>query len=148
MKKLTVLSVNISEKKGTIKKSVNEIFVEKTGIRNDAHASNEGIRQVSLLGTESIYKFVSDTGKKIEFGEFAENITTEGILLYELNVGDKLQNENVILEVSQIGKECHGTTCNIFKQVGKCIMPTEGIFCIVLKEGILKPNDSLFLVQK
>ena len=144
---ITIKSVNISEKKGTIKLPVNEISLTNYGVEGDAH-SGPWNRQVSLLGTESIMKFEKDAGRKIKAGEFAENITTEGLELWKLNPLDRFVNDEVILEVTQIGKECHGTSCTIFKEVGNCVMPKEGIFCRVIKPGILKPGDTLQYIPK
>lgn len=135
-----IISVNISEKKGTIKLPVNKIELNLQGVKNDAHAGNWH-RQVSLLAEESIKKFEIEAGRKIQFGEFAENITTRGIILHETNPGDKLLIGNTKLEVTQIGKKCHGTNCEIFKQVGNCVMPKEGIFAKVIEPGIIKPGS-------
>jgi len=142
MSSIKILSVNISEKKGTIKKPVATIQLTKTGVNGDAHAGNWN-RQVSLLGIESIRKFEKDAGRKINYGEFAENITTEGIELWKLNPLDKLTCGDVELEITQIGKDCHGTSCAIFKEVGNCVMPKEGIFSRVIKGGILKSGMEL-----
>ena len=142
MTKIRIDSVNISEKKGTIKKPVNYITLTETGVANDAHAGNWH-RQVSLLGTESIDKFSEEAKSKIKFGEFAENITTTGMLLYNSHPFDRFISGDIVLEVTQIGKECHGTSCNIFKEVGNCVMPKEGIFCRVLNVGELKAGDEL-----
>jgi len=138
--KIKVLSVNISEKKGTIKKPVDVINLTKTGVEKDAH-SGPWNRMVSLLGTESFEKFSIEAGRKIAFGEFAENITTEGIKLYETLPLDRFVNESVELEVTQIGKKCHGSNCQIFQEVGNCVMPKEGIFARVIKQGKLKEGD-------
>ncbi|MFA5780769.1 MAG: molybdenum cofactor synthesis domain-containing protein [Bacteroidales bacterium] len=145
--KIKILSVNISEKKGTIKKPVDEIVVNELGVKNDAH-SGSWHRQVSLLGMESIEKFSKEAKRKINYGEFAENITTQGFELYKSNILDRFKSGNVILEVTQIGKECHGTSCNIFKEVGNCVMPKEGIFCRVIKGGKLKAGDEITYVPK
>jgi len=145
--KIKILSVNISEKKGTIKKPVDEIVVNELGVKNDAH-SGSWHRQVSLLGMESIEKFSKEAKRKINYGEFAENITTQGFELYKSNILDRFESGNVILEVTQIGKECHGTSCNIFKEVGNCVMPKEGIFCRVIKGGKLKAGDEITYVPK
>jgi len=118
---------------------VAQIELTKEGVKGDAHAGN-WIRQVSLLGTESIRKFEKDAERKINYGEFAENITTEGIELWTLKPLDRLICRDIELEVTQIGKECHGTSCAIFKEVGNCVMPKEGIFCRVVNGGILKPG--------
>jgi molybdopterin adenylyltransferase len=136
---IKILSVNKSEKKGTIKNPFDKIELTKEGVSGDAHSGNWN-RQVSLLGKESILKFEKDAGRKINYGEFAENITTEGIELWTLKPLDRLICGDVELEITQIGKECHGTSCAIFKEVGNCVMPKEGIFCRVLNGGILKPG--------
>ncbi|HBX53376.1 MAG: hypothetical protein A2275_12015 [Bacteroidetes bacterium RIFOXYA12_FULL_35_11] len=137
-----ILSVNMSEKKGTIKKSVSEIKISSEGIEKDAHA---GLwhRQISLLGVESIRKFEASSGRKINFGEFAENITTEGLLVYKTQVGDIFKIGEVELEVTQIGKKCHGAGCAIYEEVGNCIMPKEGIFCKVLQNGTISADDTI-----
>ncbi len=141
MKKLgKVVEVNISEKKGIVKKPIGQgVFLENFGLEGDAH-SGKWHRQVSLLGVES-YKKMEDMGiKDLKHGSFAENITTEGIILHELPVGTRLKIGETIQEVTQIGKECH-TGCAISQQVGKCIMPKEGIFTRVIKGGIVKKGD-------
>jgi MOSC domain-containing protein YiiM len=139
---IEVISVNISEKKGTIKTPRNAISINSKGVESDAHAG-DWHRQVSLLGEESIRNFEKKLGRKIEFGEFAENITTRGIVLYETTPGDKLIIGETILEVTQIGKKCHGEGCEIFQIVGSCVMPKEGIFCKVIKQGTIKPCDKI-----
>jgi len=142
MNTIKVLSVNISEEKGVVKKPVDQIVITEKGIEDDAHAG-DWHRQISLLAKESIDKFEEELGRKLEFGEFAENITTEGITLYTMKPGDKLFIGDVEMEVTQIGKKCHGDGCAIFSQVGKCVMPKEGIFAKVLKTGIVKPGDDI-----
>lgn len=142
MNTIKVVSVNISEKKGTIKKPVDLINLTDMGVENDAHAG-DWHRQVSLLGKESIEKFETVLGRKIEYGEFAENITTEGITLYKTKPGDKLFIGDVELEITQIGKKCHGDGCEIFSQVGQCVMPKEGIFAKVIKTGKIKAGDEI-----
>lgn len=142
MKNIKVISVNISEKKGTIKYPVPFIEIKSNGILNDAHSGN-WTRQISLLGTESIRRFEKETGRKILNGEFAENITTEGMELWKSHPLDRFICGDLELEITRIGKDCHGTSCNIFKEVGSCIMPKEGIFARVLHQGILKPGDTL-----
>jgi molybdenum cofactor synthesis domain-containing protein len=144
---IKVVSVNISEKKGTIKKPVDMIYLDNLGVQKDAHAGRWH-RQVSLLGMESIEKFQSQAGRKIHCGEFAENITTEGFELYNASPLDRFVAEDLILEVTQIGKSCHGDSCAIFREVGNCVMPREGIFCRVLKNGELRPGDHLSYVPK
>lgn len=135
-----VVSVNISEKKGTTKRPVSEVIaLENFGIKGDAHASSQWHRQISLLAIESIKK-VRDKGYKINFGDFAENITTEGIDLLNLPIGSKLQIGEVLVEITQHGKSCH-KGCEISKIVGKCIMPLEGVFAKVIKGGKIKKGD-------
>jgi len=146
-KAINVLSVNISEKKGTIKKPVPVILLNECGVERDAHA---GLwhRQVSLLGIESIQKFEEQAGRKINFGEFAENITTQGIILYQLAPLDRLKIGAVELEITQIGKKCHGSHCAIFNEVGNCVMPKEGIFARVLQHGKIKAGDNIVHERK
>ena len=122
-------------------------FRRQFGMVNDAHASGKWHRQVSLLAQESADK-MRKLGVNVGPGDFAENLTTEGIELVNLPIGTKLSvGKNVILEVSQIGKECH-TRCAIFQQVGTCVMPTEGIFARVIKGGSIKPNDSIRVIRE
>lgn len=144
---INILSVNISEKKGTIKKPVDFIELCDVGVKNDAH-SGKWNRMVSLLGTESFEKMSNDAGRKIAFGEFAENITTEGIKLYETLPLDRFVGKNVELEVTQIGKKCHGSNCQIFQEVGNCVMPKEGIFARVIREGNLSTEDTFIYKPK
>ena len=134
----TILAVCRSDKKGTRKEQITEgIFKEQEGLANDAHADCNTHRQVSLLAMESIEK-MRQLGMDLKPGDFAENLTTEGIDLVSLPVGTRLSvGDEVLLEVSQIGKECH-TKCAIYKQVGECIMPTEGIFARVINGGKIK----------
>ncbi|MGD9977438.1 MAG: molybdenum cofactor synthesis domain-containing protein [Bacteroidales bacterium] len=145
--KIKVISVNISEKKGTIKHQVGSIELNSFGVKGDAHAGTWH-RQVSMLGTESIDKFTQSSGLPVKYGEFAENITTEGMELYKAQPGDRFVGDNVELEVTQIGKLCHGDGCAIYRQVGSCVMPKEGIFVRVLKSGKLKPGDVLEFTPK
>jgi len=145
--KITVRSVNTSIKKGTVKKPVDSIELCEIGVVGDAH-SGKWHRQVSLLAAESIAKFSEEAGRTIKFGEFAENITTDGLLLHECRPLDRFRNESLELEVTQIGKKCHGDNCSIFKEVGNCVMPKEGIFARVIKNGMLKPGDQLEYLPK
>lgn len=141
-----VIAVNISEKKGVPKRSIPEgNFIVDYGLEGDAHGGNWH-RQVSLLGVESINKMKELGVKGLCTGRFAENLTTEGIKLWEYPVGTKLQIGNTLHEVTQIGKECH-TKCAIFQQVGNCIMPTEGIFTRVLRGGKVKVGDEISIVK-
>lgn len=144
---IKILSVNTSVKKGTIKMPVETIQLSDMGVVGDAH-SGKWHRQVSLLATESIAKFSIEAGRSIRYGEFAENITTEGLLLHECSPLDRFQNEEIELEVTQIGKKCHGDNCSIFREVGNCVMPKEGIFARVLRGGNLKAGDELEYLRK
>ena len=137
----TVLSINISKTKGVRKEKIGQgFFIKDFGLENDAHAG-KWHRQVSLLAVESIRKMENEN-RKFAFGDFAENITTQGIILHELPIGEKLKIGDCVLEVSQIGKECH-KGCAIKQSVGKCIMPYEGIFAKVIKEGVIKTGDEI-----
>lgn len=137
-----VTSVNISDKKGVRKHKVEEINLKiDYGIENDAHAGNWH-RQISLLGDESVDK-VRKHIPGITPGAFAENINTKDIILYELPVGTKISIGNSILEVTQIGKQCHDQGCAIKKATGDCVMPREGIFAIVIQEGTIKTGDEI-----
>lgn len=139
---IKVISTNISREKGTIKEAVPQIILNDKGVEGDAHAG-DWHRQVSLLAKESIEKWSKQAGRNVNWGEFAENITTEGIILHETNPGDHLVIGDVELEVTQIGKKCHGTGCAIFKEVGNCVMPKEGIFAKVVRHGEVQAGDEI-----
>lgn len=129
-----VISVNISTEKGVVKQPINRgYFKADYGLEGDAHAGNWH-RQVSLLDMESILKMQELGMKEIKAGVFAENITTQGIVLYQLPLGSRIKIGEVILEITQIGKECH-LGCEIRQLVGDCIMPREGVFAKVIKGG-------------
>jgi MOSC domain-containing protein YiiM len=138
-----VIAVCTSEKKGTTKTPVPEITVkENFGVAGDAHADCATHRQVSLLAEESINK-MRGKGLELNYGDFAENITTRGIDLLSLPVGTRLNvGKEVILEMTQIGKECHAD-CAIRQQIGDCIMPREGIFARVIRGGKVKAGDMI-----
>jgi MOSC domain-containing protein YiiM len=137
-----VLAVNISEQKGVIKTPIAKGYFEvEHGLVGDAHAG-KWHRQVSLLGQESIDKMTEMGVKGLSVGKFAENLTIEGIELFKLPVGTKLSIGETIMEVTQIGKQCH-SGCQIKTQVGDCIMPREGIFTRVLQAGWIKPGDEI-----
>lgn len=144
---IKVLSVNISEKKGTVKHPVPFIELDALGVMHDAHAGPWN-RQVSLLAKESVDKFSKDAGRKIYFGEFAENITTEGIVLHETHPLDRFIIGDTELEVTQIGKECHGDSCAIYREVGNCVMPKEGIFCRVIRQGKIQAGDPVVFIPR
>ncbi len=139
---IKIISTNISTEKGTIKKPVEFIELNNLGIKNDAH-SGSWHRQVSMLGTESFDKFSKEAGRKIEFGEFAENITTQGMEIYRTSPLDRFISKNIELEVTQIGKKCHGDSCAIYREVGNCVMPKEGIFVRVIRGGKLQEGEVL-----
>ena len=139
-----VVAVCISAQKGERKKPVAEVLIrENHGIVGDAHAG-DWHRQISLLALESIKK-MQDKGLDVTTGDFAENITTEGIDLPSLPIGTRLVIGETLNEVTQIGKECH-TRCAIYQQAGDCVMPREGIFVKVLRGGIVRTNDSIEIV--
>ena len=140
MEEINILSVNTSEKKGTIKKPVEAITILSSGIEGDAHAG-DWHRQISLLGVESIEKMQASNNRKFRYGEFAENITVRGLPLTDMRPLDKLVSGDVVLEVTQIGKKCHGEKCAIYKETGDCVMPKEGIFSRVLQGGMLRAGD-------
>jgi MOSC domain-containing protein YiiM len=136
-----VVAVCISENKGERKKPVESVKLrENHGIIGDGHAG-DWHRQVSLLAQESIDKMRA-MGLDVTAGDFAENITTSGIDLVPLPIGSRLQIGETLLEVTQIGKECH-TRCAIYYQAGDCVMPKEGIFVRVITGGVIKPGDSI-----
>lgn len=138
-----VVAVCLSPTKGTKKKAVEFItLVEDHGVLGDAHAG-KWHRQVSMLGMESIEK-MKQFGIEAGFGDFAENITTEGLVLHSLPVGTRLRVGEAVLEITQIGKECH-SQCEVARSLGICIMPIEGIFLRVLKGGVVKPGDKVIV---
>lgn len=140
-----VVAISISEKKGVKKVNVGEaLLVEDRGIEGDAHAG-PGIRQVSLLALESIEKMIA-TGLEVTPGDFAENITVQGLELLSLPLGQNIQiGESVRLQVTQIGKTCHDR-CAIYYSAGDCVMPREGIFCKVIAGGKVRPGDTVTYV--
>jgi len=139
----SVVAVCTSKKKGTKKEAIAEgLFKEDYGLIGDAHADCQTNRQVSLLAVESIDK-MRHLGLKLSPGDFAENITVEGVDLCQLPIGTSiLVGDEVILEITQIGKECHAA-CAIRRQVGQCIMPEEGVFAQVIQGGLAKPGDKV-----
>ena len=138
-----IIAVSRSEQKGTKKINVSEgVLKENYGLVGDAHADCCTHRQVSLLAIESIEK-MRQLGFSITPGDFAENLTSEGIDLVSLPIGTRLSiGEEIVLEITQIGKECH-TGCAIYRQIGKCIMPKEGVFAQVIRGGLVKAGDSI-----
>jgi MOSC domain-containing protein YiiM len=140
-----VLSINISAKKGEKKSPVERVRIIEKGLEGDAH-SGDWHRQVSLLADESIAK-MRGKGIEINFGDFAENLTVQGIDLSNIDIGQRLQvGSAVVLEITQIGKECH-QGCAIRQQVGDCVMPREGVFARVVKGGEVIVGDEVKLIE-
>ncbi|KXB45623.1 MOSC domain protein [Tissierellia bacterium KA00581] len=143
---MKVVAVSISEKKGTKKHTVPFVnLIEDFGIEGDAHAG-KWHRQVSLLAQESMENMKKKL-PTLKAGDFAENILTEGIILYKLPIGTILKIGQCMLEVTQIGKECH-FGCEIRHIVGDCVMPREGIFTRVIKGGKIQANDDIEIIEK
>ena len=138
-----IIAVCKSKKKGTRKQDIREGYIQQNlGLTDDAHADCCSHRQVSLMAIESINR-MRDKGFDVGPGDFAENLTCEGINLVALPIGTKLRvGKDIILRISQIGKECH-TGCAIFKQTGKCIMPKEGVFAEVIFGGTVKAGNEI-----
>ena len=137
-----IVAVSVSNRKGIKKSNLPECkLLEDEGLEGDAHAG-DWHRQVSLLAVESINK-IRERGLEVSPGDFAENITTSGLKIWELPMGTRLAvGSEALLEVTQIGKECHDR-CAIFHQVGDCVMPREGVFTRVLRGGIIRPGDKV-----
>ncbi|GAB6189466.1 MOSC domain-containing protein [Marinitoga arctica] len=142
-----VVSINISRKKGVVKEPIKEAELRVNwGIVGDAHAGNWH-RQISMLSEESIDK-MRKYGYELKYGDFAENITVKNGEIYKFPIGTKVQIGDTLLEITQIGKECH-TSCAISQTIGKCVMPLEGIFLKVLKGGKIKIGDKvIFYTQE
>lgn len=137
-----VVAINISEEKGVPKQTINRGYFEiNSGLQGDAHAG-DWHRQVSLLGMESFEKMKQSGLVNLETGSFAENITTQGIILFELPVGSRLKIGETLMEVTQIGKECH-SGCAIRQKTGDCVMPREGIFAKIITPGWVRPGDEI-----
>ena len=143
---MKVVSIAISQKKGTRKTSIDQtFFIQDHGLEGDAHAG-KWHRQVSFLAFESIEK-AKARGLDVDFGDFAENIATKGIDWVSLPLGTRVKiGENVVVEVTQIGKECH-KKCAIYYQAGDCIMPREGVFAKVLIGGNVKIDDHIEFIE-
>jgi molybdenum cofactor synthesis domain-containing protein len=144
---IQVVSVNISDEKGTVKHPVDEVLIDEKGIIGDAHAGTTN-RLVSLLAQESVKRFAVEIGREVAFGEFAENLTTSGMSMENVRHLDRFRIGDVELEVTQIGKKCHGDNCAIFREVGRCVMPKEGIFCRVIRGGTVKSGDAIEYLPK
>ena len=140
-----VMAICISEKKGTQKRNVHEaLFIEDFGLENDAHAG-KWHRQVSLLSYEKIQDF-KKKGAPVEDGAFGEYLIVSGIDFKNLPVGTRFQSGDVVLEMTQIGKECH-SGCEIYKIMGDCIMPREGVFARVIRGGRIREGDELTVLE-
>jgi len=135
-----VVSVNTSPGKGTEKQPVAFIDVDPDGVVGDAHRGTSG-RGVSLLDEGAVQAFLEETGMTLAAGAFGENITMRGLEASTLSPGDRLVIGTVELEVTAIGKTCHGSSCSVFRRAGRCVMPLEGIFCSVLRGGRIAPGD-------
>ena len=136
-----IIAICISERRGTEKKNIGECnVIEGFGLENDAHGGNWH-RQVSLLSYDKVLEF-NDKGGAVEDGSFGENILVEGIDFKTLPIGTLFKCNDVILELTQVGKECHAH-CEIYKRVGDCIMPREGVFSKVIHGGKIKVGDEL-----
>lgn len=141
-----IVAVCRSDRKGEKKSDVGDGFLkEGFGLEGDAHAG-EWHRQVSLLSSSSIQK-MRDRGLDVGPGDFAENLTVDGLDVAALPLGTRLEAGETVLEITQVGKECH-TGCAVFKQVGECIMPREGVFARVVKAGRVKKGDSLRVIAE
>lgn len=138
-----VVAVCISERKGMRKKDYGSgLLIANLGLDHDAHADSKTHRQISLLALESIQK-MQDMGLDVHEGDFAENITTQGINLLKIPVGSKIRiGTETLLEISQHGKVCH-SPCAIYHQAGTCVMPKEGVFAKVLTGGTIKTGDRI-----
>jgi len=142
-----IKAVCLSEEKGTTKKVIKKgELIENFGLKGDAHAG-KWHRQLSLLDESSIDK-MRGQGYNLNFGDFAENITTEGLEnLFQLPIGTKLKiNGDILLEITQIGKKCHHD-CEIMQTIGDCVMPREGIFAVVIKGGEIKAGDKIEIIN-
>lgn len=141
----TICGICISEKRGTKKIQIPSVcLIEDWGLKGDAHAGHWH-RQVSLLGLGEIEAFRA-RGARIEFGDFGENLVIEGYRMRSLPVGTKLAAGETLLEITQIGKECH-SHCEIYKVMGDCIMPREGVFARVLRGGMIAVGDEIRVVE-
>lgn len=138
----TVVATNLSEQKGTAKHNVAQIEIDARGVVGDAHAGF-GHRQVSLLNAASLKSFSAKVGKDIAYGAFGENVSFTGLDIKKIAMLDRLQIGDVELEVTQIGKKCHGSVCAIYREVGKCVMPTDGFFTRVVRGGAVKVEDAI-----
>jgi len=137
----SIVAICISKIRGTKKEEIKEVeLIENFGLKDDAHGGNWH-RQVSLLGKEQIDDF-NKRGGNVVYGDFGENLVLEGIDLVNIKVGERLEIGETIVEITQLGKECH-SHCEIFHRVGECIMPKRGVFCIIIKGGMVTVGDKV-----
>lgn len=142
LKSFKIVSINTSAKKGEVKIPVKEAnLIKDVGLEGDAHAQG-GIRAVSLLASEDVDKTKED-GFDVTYGDFAENITTKGVALDKLAVGTTLHLGEAVVEITQIGKECHDG-CAVYKKVGKCVMPKKGVFAKIVKGGAITNESNCY----
>ncbi len=139
---ITVESVNISERKGVAKTPVPQAEVDRSGLLSDAHAGDWD-RQISLLGRPSILDFEKKLGRTIKPGEFGENLTVSGLDLRDVAILDRFRTGTVEIEITRRGKICHGDDCAIFREVGECIMPKDGLFARVLSTGTIQTGQEM-----
>ncbi|AEX85889.1 molybdenum cofactor sulfurase [Marinitoga sp. 1135] len=146
--KSVIISLNVSSQKGVPKEEVKECeLIENWGIKGDAHAG-KWHRQVSMLSTVSIEKVDPEIRKKLKYGDFAANIVVKDLEIFKFPVGTQVKINDALLEITQIGKECHEDNL-VLKLTGKCITPEEGIFLKVIKGGKVKIGDKVeFLINK
>ncbi len=144
---MRIEGINISKEKGTQKTPIESAEINEFGIVGDAHAG-AWHRQISILGKESIERFVEKAGFDIAPGAFAENIILSGINFKEVSILDRIRIGSVLLEVTQIGKECHGAGCIIAQRVGECVMPKEGFFVRVLETGKIKIGETAEYIKR
>ncbi|MCG2661109.1 MAG: molybdopterin-binding protein [Kiritimatiellae bacterium] len=144
---MELVSVNVSAEKGTVKHPVHKARIDEYGVVGDAHAG-AWHRQVSMISEEMTGAFAIEAGRNIAPGAFGENLTVRGMDLRQVGILDRFLVGKVNLEVTQIGKECHGATCAIYREIGKCIMPHAGVFCRVLAGGEVKPGDNIEFVAR
>jgi len=140
MSEFSLVSINVSAEKGTRKAPVRRaVLREGWGIVGDAHAG-AWHRQVSLLAAEDI-ESMEQGERRFVWGDFAENLTTRGVVVSGLPVGTRLSVGDAVLEITQIGKECHGNACAIMREMGDCVMPRRGVFACVVRGGVIE-NES------
>ena len=142
-----IVGIHISENKGTEKRPVEKIEITPLGLAGDAHAG-KWHRQISLLDVDAARRFTEAAGIAVAPGEFAENLLLEGIDLTQAAPLDRLVIGNVEMEITQIGKECHGAGCAVFRRVGECLMPKQGLFARVIKPGTISVGMPVTCIER